>query len=639
MPGLVWLGRRWNMASDEFVVGGALAGLSHGIWCTIAIVLSCHWYSDSTSPCPHYATRQAFALCYCLVDFALFAAFVALSYASSKGLVFEPSKRPNVPRILTFLFVLIIVQFAVSLWGTILVVDFSPSECKDQVVLIALTVVMWILWLLPCCTVLFYWDFGGRDVKSHTRDETYDRKWFRRCRWMCCCVIGRNEPQEGSYEFEVFESVSRTMSAIFQNIDLTPSDVTEGLVLMNLKQTAKRNRLRTVTTDTKEMPLLKIPVGEVDRDHVKRMLDYSKYYLAVYGALIYWWTYLCTGPIRLLSLMRCCNPYSFKSVGEGYFRFDSTALLAFTKLTESEVLFAHFGTKMCLPGFFVATPRDANEIVVAVRGTLSLQDCVTDAFSTPTALAVKDLPAGEVFVHEGMLLSARNIIKMLKEEGVLPQILSSGKNIKICGHSLGAGVATILSIVLRVEYPELRDRVQCFAYSPPGGLLSRNLSTYTETFVEACLVENDVIPRLSQVTMEELRNGMIKAMGECRRSKADVLQHVARCGCCVRTSAYYFEADDSEPLTHSTGSDESATIVKALLENRKDPESVCTRLFPPGNIIHLVPVMSGKNRGMFSPMRMGVEELQEILVTPAMIGDHMPDRVLAALQSASLLAA
>ena len=38
----------------------------------------------------------------------------------------------------------------------------------------------------------------------------------------------------------------------------------------------------------------------------------------------------------------------------------------------------------------------------------------------------------------------------------------------LVGHSLGAGTAAILAILLKADYPTLH----CYAYSPPGGLLT-----------------------------------------------------------------------------------------------------------------------------------------------------------------------
>ena len=42
-----------------------------------------------------------------------------------------------------------------------------------------------------------------------------------------------------------------------------------------------------------------------------------------------------------------------------------------------------------------------------------------------------------------------------------------GTRIVVTGHSLGAGTAAILSILLKEKYND----VHCFAYAPPGGLL------------------------------------------------------------------------------------------------------------------------------------------------------------------------
>jgi sn1-specific diacylglycerol lipase len=42
----------------------------------------------------------------------------------------------------------------------------------------------------------------------------------------------------------------------------------------------------------------------------------------------------------------------------------------------------------------------------------------------------------------------------------------------VCGHSLGAGVAALLSLLLRPYFPNLK----CYAFSPPGALVSPDLA-------------------------------------------------------------------------------------------------------------------------------------------------------------------
>ena len=70
--------------------------------------------------------------------------------------------------------------------------------------------------------------------------------------------------------------------------------------------------------------------------------------------------------------------------------------------------------------------------------------------------------------------AASYIYKKLKEDHLLtkafnwdPDRGTADFDIVCVGHSLGAGTATILAIMLKQEFPNTK----CYAFSPPGGLL------------------------------------------------------------------------------------------------------------------------------------------------------------------------
>ena len=73
-----------------------------------------------------------------------------------------------------------------------------------------------------------------------------------------------------------------------------------------------------------------------------------------------------------------------------------------------------------------------------------------------------------------MVQAAEYIRKKLRDDNILGRAFSydvskgtSHYDLVLVGHSLGAGTAAILAILMKQEHPNL----SCFAYSPPGGLL------------------------------------------------------------------------------------------------------------------------------------------------------------------------
>ena len=73
-----------------------------------------------------------------------------------------------------------------------------------------------------------------------------------------------------------------------------------------------------------------------------------------------------------------------------------------------------------------------------------------------------------------MVHAAEYIRIKLNDEGILSQAFNadlergtSNFELVLVGHSLGAGTAAILAILMKHQYPTL----ECYSYSPPGGLL------------------------------------------------------------------------------------------------------------------------------------------------------------------------
>lgn len=121
--------------------------------------------------------------------------------------------------------------------------------------------------------------------------------------------------------------------------------------------------------------------------------------------------------------------------------------------------------------FFVAVDYKKEKIVVSIRGTLSMKDVLTDLNAEGEVLPLE--PRRDDWVgHKGMVQAAVYIRNKLEDENLLQRAQQHNLERKtdqfglvIVGHSLGAGTAAILSIMLKPQFQNLL----CYSYSPPGG--------------------------------------------------------------------------------------------------------------------------------------------------------------------------
>lgn len=112
----------------------------------------------------------------------------------------------------------------------------------------------------------------------------------------------------------------------------------------------------------------------------------------------------------------------------------------------------------------IADHKTSN-IVIAIRGSISLRDIFTDLTATSDKFEAEGLPH-DTMAHKGMAAGANYLLRRLKESGILEKAFNTYPEygLVLTGHSLGAGVAALLALKIRPNYPDLK----VYAFSTPG---------------------------------------------------------------------------------------------------------------------------------------------------------------------------
>lgn len=133
---------------------------------------------------------------------------------------------------------------------------------------------------------------------------------------------------------------------------------------------------------------------------------------------------------------------------------------------------------------------DNDTLVVSLRGTLSHSDILTD-FNC----GYEQFLGG--FAHSGILKLSRKFLN--KELGYIREILNqkSLKKILLTGHSLGAAVASILSILIR-DFEDLKTyKIITRTFSAPPTVSKDILDSFSELNIVTYNFGSDLITRLS----------------------------------------------------------------------------------------------------------------------------------------------
>ena len=311
-----------------------------------------------------------------------------------------------------------------------------------------------------------------------------------------------------------------------------------------------------------------------------------------------------------------------------------------------------------------ASIRDMYE----ARGTMSVQDCITDSMYKPVllnadAINMPHLSGAQLHCHAGVVTATNYILSDLNRHQILHKVFF-GNNCKmddstlsksapylvgetqtereswtlvLCGHSLGAGVATVLALHLRRVFQNIR----VWGIEPPGGLLSAELAASCREWTVSITHGCDIITRLSGPCLLKLRRDLVDALVRCKLNKFSLLMRMT----CAPDSV-----EESDLLLEPGCEAHEATILRRDFEQFHvkqidERPLMAAPLYPPGRLLHLRRKSSGKRsptasiRDMYEARWISAQELmfQGLLVNETFFTDHFPDKVVAVLSELALM--
>lgn len=301
-----------------------------------------------------------------------------------------------------------------------------------------------------------------------------------------------------------------------------------------------------------------------------------------------------------------------------------------------EIIYVSYKVNVNVVPFLVAADHSKQSVVVAMRGSMSLSDMVTDMNGQTDKLPIEDCPE-DWLCHRGITRAASYVKSTLLQEFILdrafncrPDLGSQEYSLILCGHSLGAGVAAILGILLRKSYPNLK----AYLYSPPGGMLSLPVVEYTKQFATGIILGNDCVPRLGIAQLERLRYHVLLSLKSSQKSTGKILAKALCPSCCFGTNKVEYDPSQSLNLLHGTGG-RSFEYNGSKIPFQVQPQV----LYVPGRLIHIVKNYSFKSkaRRLFNePIYQAVwhenTAYDRIMISEGMFYDHLPNNLMHAMK-------
>lgn len=488
MPHLRYSGRIFQIAGDDLALPALCSIAGRIFWLAlICIVYGVTYHSLNSCYDNGWVFQTYLSLSIALLLTAIVVEMMIIKI-SAQGSLTAQQERDELSSYISTKITLTIVQVVWSIFGILALSLGSQIPCETSLfrskvaeALVALVVISQLvdaLFLACCCYFLTHSD------KEEPMDESRVLTiWENRCRqvtrviqYLSCGTFGGNNVETG------LDQVARVLTTFFHHngfLDVVASDVIAGIVLVRIEQSARKN-VREITP--REFSSLKKQISKrsiAGFEH-KQQHSHAKYHqapshspiiapddiemrynnnknetevtvfeiddwthamvfaLAIYSHLMALYMHPCSGMCRMACFCECCNVTGTSTIkqvsrealveGDNCCGMNRAGLHMLTSfLRRTELLFVSFCNDTTHKPYGVFLDHDKEWLVIAIRGTLSLEDCMTDVACEPEEMHT----AGEAWgfdgrgrwAHGGMLRAALHIRQELQRSGVLQRIL------------------------------------------------------------------------------------------------------------------------------------------------------------------------------------------------------------------------
>ncbi|GFR34166.1 sn1-specific diacylglycerol lipase beta [Trichonephila clavata] len=682
MPGIVMFKRRWRIGSDDFVFPALAEFVLRLIWFIVVLVVFLQHMVHLR--CPGERLLQTY-LIFSLAGLGFILLLDALiAWISSRGTITQTRPRRHLCKILYLRLLVMIMEAVWNGIGTKWAFTAEDHHCEPLEVILLVQIIAacsWILLGIMIFGIILVFDPVGSyrnngsghrvaDVERGEPQALYinlnaanaekaRKVWEWQIRLFCCCCGNQDEQSRSAYS-----EISKLFTSQFEDVDLVPSDIAAGLILLQQKQSAE-NGNRVSTSQHSENFSVQSPDSLTSTGAVQGSIisspgvftppanqfwmtpelacHFMKFAEGSYGWPLFLYSNFFTGMCQIWKDMRCCacccKPPSY-IVDDNCCECHTAALKHVTGLSDEDLIFVSFHNRVYEIPFYVAIDHQTCSVVVAIRGTLSLSDTLTDLTVDCDKLFTDGCPQG-IFCHRGMLRAAFFVKNKLEESHALSDAfaLHQSYSLAITGHSLGAGTASLLSVLLRPIYPNLR----CYSFSPPGGLMSLEGVKYSEDFIMSVTLGDDLVPRLSVPNVEDMKRKLLNCILDSEIPKYKIFLHkLFDCfGKKQPSQTDTSTAPLSRPLlehfgqtnssgNYTTNSSQEGSSEGSVSSGQTAPHSrhsAPVPLYIPGRILHVSRIDSG-----FNGRWVTVDYFNQIIISPRMVSDHMPHAVHNALK-------